>query len=353
MDGVLGCLRREIEPISSVEFMRWLLTWQHLASGTQWRGESGLLEAVRQLQGFEIPANAWERQIFMKRVADYDPQILDRLCLMGIIGWGRLSIHPAEKTGRGVRPSGVAPITFFVREESDWLPRNDSVLPPENRVGLSQTAKNIHLYLQQKGASFFTDIARVNDPLKSNIENALWELVAAGMVTADGFDNLRALINPNRRSGKSGRQARPRYSAGRWSLLRSEEPHDPQQRTEALCRLLLKRYGLVFRDLLIREVQLPTWREMLDVFRRLENQGEIRGGRFVSGFSGEQFALPCAVESLRAAKKTALSRTEPVTISAVDPLNLVGVLLPGPRVPALPGHSFRLSFESGVYYLDT
>ncbi len=229
----LGRLRQEVEPVTTAQFMRWLLTWQHLAPGTQLRDDAGVLEILRQLQGFEIPANAWERQILAKRVADYDPQALDRLCLAGTIGWGRLSSHPAEKNGRAIMPTAVAPITFFVREEADWLPDNHHSLQQANLTGLSQAAKNIHLYLQQKGASFFADIFRGNGQLKSEVESGLWELVAAGVVTADGFDNLRALIDPRRRSGKSGQHARACYSGGRWSLLHNDENRDPQRRTEA------------------------------------------------------------------------------------------------------------------------
>jgi ATP-dependent helicase Lhr and Lhr-like helicase len=341
----LGRLRKEIEPVTAAQFMRWLLTWQHVAPGAQLRGEAGVLEILRQLQGFEIPANAWERQILAKRVADYDPQALDRLCLAGIIGWGRLSPHPAEKNGRAVMPTAVAPITFFVREEADWLPDNHHSLQQENMSGLSQVAKNIHVYLQQKGASFFADIFRGNGQLKSAVESGLWELVAAGVVTADGFDNLRALIDPRRRSGKSGQHARARYSGGRWSLLHNDENRDPQRRIEALCRILLKRYGVVFRELLSREMPMPPWRELLVAFRRLENQGEIRGGRFVSGFLGEQFALPYAVDSLRSMKKTAAFSDVPVVVAAVDPLNLAGILWPGERVTAISGKAFQLSFS--------
>ena len=332
----LSQLRKEIEPVTIAQFIRWLLTWQHLTPGTQLRGEQGLLEVIRQLQGFEIPANAWERQILAKRVADYDPQTLDRLCLMGVIGWGRLSPHPAEKDGRRINPTSIAPITFFVREEAQWLPDNDHLFSSENLTGLSQVAKHIQGFLQQKGASFFADIVRGAGHLKSEIETGLWELVSAGIVTADGFDNLRALIDPRRRSGKNGQYARACYSAGRWSLLYNNVKSDTTQRIEALCWILLKRYGVVFRDLLARESHLPRWRELLVVFRRLEDRGEIRGGRFISGFLGEQFALPYAVESLRAIRKKEFNDSA-MTVSAVDPLNLVGIILPGERVTSISG----------------
>ena len=192
-------------------------------------------------------------------------------------------------------------------------------------------------FLRQRGASFFADIVRGTDKLKAEIETALWELVAAGVVTADGFDNLRSLIDPKRRAGQgSGRTARPRHSSGRWALLYTDQAVERNRAVEATCWMLLKRYGIVFRDLLARETNLPKWRELQMAFRRLEDRGEIRGGRFVDGFLGEQFALPVAVESLRATRKMPVTG-ETITLSAADPLNLVGILVPGERVPAISG----------------
>jgi ATP-dependent Lhr-like helicase len=202
---------------------------------------------------------------------------------------------------------------------------------------LSHAARETLSLLHRSGASFFADIVRGTGRLKAEVETALWELVAAGLVTADGFDNLRALIDPRRRAGHgSARGARPRHSAGRWSLLHAASSDDHAATVEATCWMLLRRYGVVFRDVLARESVLPTWRELLMMFRRLEDRGEVRGGRFVAGFIGEQFALPVAVESLRAARHAPL-RGETVTISAADPLNLVGIVLPGERVPAISG----------------
>ena len=347
----LGTLRKQIEPVTAAQFMRWLLRWQHVAPGTQVLGERGTLEVLRQLQGFEIPANAWERQILARRVADYDPKVLDQLCLTGAVGWGRLSPHPATlvDTAEGKRrviPTSVAPITFFVREDSDWMtPRHPGTDLPEAR-GLSGGAREVLDFLRHRGASFFADIVRGTEKLKSEIETALWELVAAGIVTADGFDNLRSLIDPKRRSGQGhGKTTRPRHSSGRWSLLYSEEAGDRNRTAEATCWMLLKRYGVVFRDVLARETNLPKWRELQIAFRRLEDRGEIRGGRFVDGFLGEQFALPVAVESLRAGRKTNPTG-ETLTLSAADPLNLVGILVPGERVPAISGKS--VTFRDGV-----
>ncbi len=364
----VATLRKQIEPVTAAQFMQWLLRWQHVAAGTQVAGERGTLEVLRQLQGFEIPANAWERQVLGRRIVDYDPKWLDQLCLTGAVGWGRLSPHPATldySSGRGsegepaprqrrVIPTSVAPITFFVREDADWMtPRHPGAEVSENN-GLSHGAQKVLDFLRQRGASFFADIVRGTEKLKAEIETALWELVAAGLVTADGFDNLRSLIDPKRRSGQgSGRAMRPRHNAGRWALLHAEEVVERPRAVEAACWMLLRRYGIVVRDVLAREANLPPWRELLGGFRRLEDRGEIRGGRFVDGFLGEQFALPVAVDSVRALRRlnaayegnpqsrVAQDRIaqETITLSAADPLNLVGILVPGERVPAISGNS--------------
>jgi ATP-dependent Lhr-like helicase len=353
----VATLRKQIEPVKAAQFMRWLLRWQHLAPESQLQGERATLEVLRQLQGFEVPANAWERQVLARRIADYDPKWLDQLCLTGAVGWGRLSPHPAtidssngngEKTNRRrVIPTSVAPITFFVREDADWMTPHDSV---ENAQGLSDVARQVLEYLRQRGASFFADIVRATGRLKAEIETGLWELVAGGVVTADGFDNLRSLIDPKRRAGQgSGRTTRPRHSAGRWAILHTDSAVERDRVVEATCWMMLQRYGVVFRDLLVRESNLPKWRELQIAFRRLEARGEIRGGRFVDGFLGEQFALPVAVESLRATRKLPPSG-EVITISAADPLNLVGVIVPGERVPAISGRV--VSYRDGVALED-
>ena len=365
----VGMLRKQIEPVTAAQFMRWLARWQHVAPGAQVSGERGTLEVLQQLQGFEIPANAWERQILSRRVADYDPKWLDQLCMTGAVGWGRLSPHPAtlESGGstdsgaprqRRVIPTSVAPITFFVREESDWMSltgnphvsqsRRDVGHPsPEvDAFGLGHGAQLVLEFLRQRGASFFADIVRGTGKLKAEIETALWELVAAGLVTADGFDNLRALIDPKRRAGQgTGKTNRPRHSAGRWALLHADAAVERPRAVEAACWMLLRRYGIVVRDVLARESNLPSWRELLMGFRRLEDRGEIRGGRFVDGFLGEQFALPVAVELARAMRSLPLSG-ETLTLSAADPLNLVGILVPGARVAAISGRT--VSYRDGI-----
>jgi len=351
----LGSLRKQIEPVTSATFMRWLMRWQHVTPGTQVRDERGTLEVLRQLQGFEIPASAWERQVLARRISNYDPKFLDQLSLTGAVGWGRLSPHPAmlEDASDGRRrvvPTSVAPITFFVRDDAEWmaLPGVRSAhREAEHEVkGLGAGARDVLEFLRSRGASFFADIVRGSERLKAEVETALWELVAAGLVTADGFDNLRALIDPKRRAGHgSGKASRPRHSAGRWSLLSPLEDGDTNRALETVCRVLLDRYGVVFRELLARESMLPRWRDVLITFRRLEDRGEVRGGRFVSGFVGEQFALPIAVDSLRAMKNAPPSG-EIITISAADPLNLAGILVPGERVPAISGK--HVSFRDGV-----
>jgi ATP-dependent Lhr-like helicase len=344
----VGKLRKEIESVSAAQFMRWLLRWQHLTPETQLFSEHGALEVLRQLQGYEAPANAWERQLLSRRIAGYDPKILDQLCFNGNIGWGRLSPGPSivddspERSHR-VAPTGSAPITFFVRGESEWMTAHQQEIDID-RV-LSSTAKEVFGFLKERGASFFADILRGTRKPKEKVEGGLWELVAAGLITADGFDNLRALIDPKRGDLSNGRDGRPRYSAGRWSLLFPTSAENQQGTLLALCQVLLKRYGVVFREVLMRESNLPNWREILLTLRRLEDRGEVRGGRFVTGFLGEQFALPAAVESLRA------TRAEPptgetITISAADPLNLVGILVPGAKVLAIS--SRFVTYRDGV-----
>ena len=348
----LGRLRREIEPVSAAEFVRFLARWQHVAPGTQLHGATGLLHVLKQLQGYEISAAAWERDILPRRVANYDRDMLDRLCLSGEVMWGRLSPHPAFDSAavtlprtRRVRPTRVAPVAIWLRE-SDWLLRGMS------DVGLvdvlSHPAREVLAQLRARGASFLRDLVRATGRLPSEVEDGLWELVAGGLVTADGFDNLRALVDPKRRRGEGRhRAARPRHAAGRWALLgerpiASSSPDFPEwpspETVERVARQLLARWGVVFRDLLARESVLPPWREVLSVLRRLEATGEIRGGRFVDGFLGEQFALPDALDTLRVLRRAAADETqsrEPLRVSAADPLNLVGIVTPGERVSAL------------------
>jgi ATP-dependent Lhr-like helicase len=359
----VGRLRKEIEPVTATDFMRFVLQWQHVAPGSRLHGEAGLLEVIRQLAGFEAAASAWEPQILRLRLAKYEPDLLDRLCLSGAVSWGRLSPHPrlAEPNGVGksrrIVPTSVAPIGIFPREDGEWLldafQDDRLVTQPDPYAGLSSTATQIRRALAERGACFFADLVRVTGRLASEIEEGLWELVAAGLVTADGFDNLRALLDPHRRRAEGrARSHRPRHAAGRWSLLRVEVSHVNRQTSngsisalssqsstlpiELVARQLLRRYGVVFRDLLVRESMVHSWRDLLIQYRRLEMAGEVRGGRFVAGFVGEQFAFPEAVESLRAMRsREGYGSHHEVRISACDPLNLAGIILPGPRIPAL------------------
>ena len=362
----LGRLRREIAPVSSADLVRFLARWQRLAPGTRLHGASGLLQVVRQLQGCEVSAAAWERHVLPARVEGYEPEMLDRLCLSGEVAWGRLSPHPAfdgaeaaagsarpAARRRRVRPTRAAPVALFLREDLEWLtPSADDDAAAgagPDRV-LSHPAEAVLAALRRRGASFLRELVRESGRLPSEVEDGLWELVAAGLVTADGFDNLRALIDPHRRRGEGRfRAARPRHAAGRWALLApaagegAADAGDGRrgERADAFARQLLERWGVVFRDLVRRESLMPPWRDVLGALRRMEARGEVRGGRFVSGFVGEQFARPDAVELLRIVRRDA-DRGQTVRVAAADPLNLAGIVTPGPRVSALSGEVVEL-----------
>lgn len=296
----IGRLRREIEPVSTAEFDAFVERWQHLAEGTQLHGVDGTLQIVRQLQGSEFAAAAWETVVLPRRIANYRPEYLDELCLAGEVSWGRLSPHPAfereleESEGRRVRPTRVAPLAIFLREDAPWLLAAPQTSPRES---LSPIAREVLQAIEAHGASFFVDLMRLTGRAAGEVEDALWELVAAGMVTADGFENLRVLLDPKRRS-----KGRPRHAAGRWALLRHTQAV-AEGRIENLARQLLARWGVLFRDVAVREPLVPSWRDLLVVLRRMESRGEIRGGRFVAAFIGEQFALPEALDSLRAGRR--------------------------------------------------
>jgi ATP-dependent helicase Lhr and Lhr-like helicase len=331
--ATLGRLRREIEPVTSADFERFLHAWQHIAPGSQLHGADGTLQIIRQLQGYEIPASAWESEILARRIAKYDPGFLDELCLSGEVMWARVSPHPAIAENRRVRPTRIAPVTLFLREDADWLMAGDT---SQDTSSLSDAAQDVLAALRRNGASFFIDLARNSHRLPSEVEDGLWELLAGGFVTADGFDNLRALIDPKRRRGEGrGSTKRPRHSAGRWALLSKIQPTaKPEGRVERFARQLLLRWGVLVRDLLVRETLSPPWRELLPILRRMEARGEIRGGRFVSGVTGEQFARPEALDLLRMIRRDPNKLTAG-QVSNADPLNLTGIILPGPRVSRL------------------
>ncbi|HZZ40910.1 MAG TPA: DEAD/DEAH box helicase [Acidobacteriaceae bacterium] len=370
----LNALRQQIEPVTPAVYMRFLLDWQHLGDRRQLSGEQGLLEAIRALEGFEAPAAEWERSLLPQRVAGYDPRWLDALCLTGAVGWGRISPHPAfadPASGgpRRVVPTSMAPVTFFVREEALWM---DLCLSrrqiPETTLNacLSDLANRVRSCLSERGAMFSADLIRLLGAPAEEAHRALWELVAAGLVNADGFDSLRLLIDPRRKRAFSapGRtKAAGRNASGRWALLADPEPQaplsrDPEAATQAAvrhdaqlesaCHMLLRRYGIVFRDALARETTVPPWRELVGMFRRLEARGLVRGGRFVSGFGGEQFALPEAAESLRANRARTLADMPPLTLAAADPMNLVGVVIPGERTPSIAGNTVTLPLPAAA-----
>ena len=356
----IGILRKEVEPVSATDFMRFLMQWQHVVPGSRQHGDAGLAEVIKQLAGFEAAASAWESQLLRSRMAKYEPELLDRLCLGGAVSWGRLSPHPrltqgAEPDRRRIVPTSLAPISLFLREDGEWLMnvvRGEVGAPLRDpSAQLSSVAQDLRGALHTHGASFFSDLVRSTNHLATEVEQGLWELVAAGLVTADGFDNLRALMDPHRRRAEGRERARrPRHAAGRWALLKhafsfqqsavssDNSALSPQSSalSEKGARQLLRRYGVVFRDLLARESLVQSWRDLLVQYRKMEMAGEVRGGRFVSGFTGEQFALPEAVEALRAIKKTPAGSGPEIKLSATDPLNLAGIILPGPRVPAVP-----------------
>ena len=328
----IGRLRREIEPATTADFVRFLHRWQHLAPGAQLHGADGVMHVIKQLQGYEISAAAWEAEVLPSRVKHYSPEFLDQLCLSGEVMWGRLSPHPAfdnDANGRQhrVRPTRVAPLTLFLREDAEWLLAGPQPAPD---ASLSHPAREVLAELQRGGASFFPELARATGRLASEVEDALWELVAAGLVTADGFENLRSLVDPKRRRGEGrGRLARPRHSAGRWALLRRAVPSGEISPASFACQLL-QRWGVVFRDLAARETLAPPWRDLLVELRRMEARGEIRGGRFAEAFLGEQFALPEALDLLRAVRRAGESGDLPEAPPS-DPLRFVAqALLPAP-----------------------
>ena len=324
----LGVLRREIEPVTTADYVRFLHRWQHVAPASRLHGVDGTLHVIAQLAGYEIPAAAWEASVLPSRVAGYKREYLDRLCYSGEVMWGRLSPHPAleldeSERSRRVRPTKLAPIALFAREDFASL----GIARTEMRdAALSGAALDVLAEIERRGAPFFNDITRGTGRLPSEVEEALWQLVAAGLVTADGFDALRSLIDAKRRLGEKGRRARPRSSGGRWTRLVSDAG---EVDAESFARRLLARWGVVFRDVVARETLAPPWRRLLVALRRLEARGEIRGGRFVSGYVGEQFALPEAVDALRAARRARDDGSEIVEVGAYDPLVIAASLLPG------------------------
>ena len=353
-------LRAEIQPVSQQDFYRFLFAWQRADQEHRIEGLEGLQSVLEQLDGCELPLAAWESAVLAARVADYDPEWLDRLCFSGRIGWARLSA-PQNPNVRTSAPLRTSPIALYQRENlRHWL-----VLTRANsETELSVAGRTLFDTLAAGGALFFSELVRCSGLLPSQVEEALSQLAALGLVTSDSFDGLRALLVPSNKRPTFGRNIGKRRRktnlasiefAGRWSLLRTDFAAQPSGNgaessardtaIERFARVFLHRYGVVFRRLLERESFPVTWYELGRIYRRWEARGEIRGGYFVGGISGEQFALPEAIGLLRSIRK-APPNGELIALSAADPLNLQGVLTPGPRIAALTAN--RILFLGGL-----
>ena len=345
-------LRREIEPVSAQDFVRFLMRWQHATPETRREGKRGVLAVIEQMQGFELPAGTWESTLLSSRVDGYRSAWLDALCLSGEVTWGRWALPEPSRSGRarggGASPSRATPLGLALRSDLDWwlCAARGEALPEEPPPG---PARDVLELLRERGALFHGDLVGASGRLPVEVEQALWDLVARGFVTADSFQAVRALLGARAREAKrrvrhfrrrglrSGARGRARDGVdGRWSLLPGpgESAPEPDALAEAVAEQLLARWGVVFRDLLAREAIRVPWRDLIWAFRRMEARGVIRGGRFVTGFSGEQYALPGAVDALRRTRRLPPSG-EILEFSAADPLNLAGILTPGPRIPAL------------------
>ncbi len=358
----LNRLRAEIEPVSTAALMRFLFAWQHVDPDHKVGGLEGLARVIARLDGVEVPAAAWETDVLAARCEEYDPALLDALCATGRTAWGRRA--GGQTGGRAGSPIRTTPMSLFLREHAaSWLADASTV---EDSF-LSEYARQVRAVLERRGASFFHELVAASGFLATQVERALGELAGAGVVTSDSFAGLRALITPSSKrkppAGGVRRQSTVPFgieSAGRWALLKDRQmggwsegpigrPGDPSIRPSdhppIRANSLLQRYGIVFRSLLAQEPSAPPWRELLLAYRRLEARGEVRGGRFVAGLAGEQFALPDAVAELRAIRRAERSG-KLVAISAADPLNLTGVVTPGERIPALARN--RILYQDGA-----
>ena len=354
----LGRLRKEIEPVAAHDFMRFLAAWQHVSKATRTSGPEALAGVLAQLEGFEAPAGAWEADLLPARVSDYSLSWLDDLCTAGRIAWARLRGATATADGGSARnaPVRTTPIALLPRRQLGLWTRVTAG-QHESEPPLSSRAEVVAAYLREHGASFFDELVSGAHLLRPELEDALAELVARGRVHCDSFAGLRALLVPqSKRPSAFNRRGRRAAlfgieDAGRWTLARREPPTTPPAKLEPeavehIARTLLRRYGVVCWRLLEREAAwLPPWRELLRVYHRLEARGEVRGGRFVAGLSGAQFALPEAVAALRQVRKQAPDG-ELLVLSASDPLNLAGTVLPGSKVPRLPGA--RVLYRDGI-----
>jgi ATP-dependent helicase Lhr and Lhr-like helicase len=353
-------LRSEIEPVSARDFLRFLCEWQRVLPGARMHGSDALAAILAQLEGFESPAGAWETEVLPSRITEYEPQWLDEHCRAGRFIWTRLAPRGGtrndEAAARAASPVRSTPIVLLARRNvplwSQFADQSDPAL-------LTSKAQAVADFIRGHGASFFDEIAESVRMLPAEAEEALAELVAVGLVNSDSFAGLRVLLMPSgRRSGRTNSYAvrhKRRLAlfgmadAGRWSLVRRANTAAAERKDEAVeqaVRTLLRRWGVIFWKLLTREAQwLPPWREILGCCRRLEARGEIRGGRFVAGFSGEQFATPEAIGLLRDVRRKPPTDAY-LSLSAADPLNLIGILTPGPRLASLAGN--RLLFRDGL-----
>jgi ATP-dependent Lhr-like helicase len=337
-------LRRDIEPVAPNVYMRFLFHWHGLHEPGA--GEAALAKSLHQLEGCNLPASSWEHDILARRIKPYFASELDLLCTAGKFIWLRLK---ALGDGSPKSAGKTTPVALVAREHLEFW-RTFAPVPDIEALTLSGNAQRVHAAIKAWGASFFQELADETGLLKTQLEEALGELAAAGLITSDSFQGLRTLVTPQKllhRRGKRYPIYDPFAAAGRWSLLRPlrKPAGDHYPAVEHIARVLLKRYGAVFRKVLEREETLPSWRELLYVYRRLEARGELRGGRFVQGFAGEQFALPEAVELLRDLRKPPLA-PELTVVCAADPLNLTGIITPGERIPSL--HNQRLVYKDGT-----
>ena len=340
----LNRLRAEIEPVSPADFMRFLFAWQHIEPTSRLTGIDGLRAVLESLDGFELAADAWERAVLPDRVDGYQSSMLDTLCLTGDVGWARLSSSARDTT----HVVGATPIALFLREHADaWATLKGSTTdePDSGGPALGDSARLVLDALRARGASFIPELTAACEIDEAAVRNALADLVAAGLVASDGFGGLRTIVRAAH--GRPISHTTRHTVTGRWSLLtnRAGDAGDREAAVELQARTLLRRYGVVCRRLLAREANLAPWRELTRVYRRLEARGEIRGGRFVSGLSGEQFALGEAITRLREIRRTAPDG-RCLVISAADPLNLAGIVTAGDRVRAMTAS--RIAYRDGV-----
>ncbi len=340
----IGRLRAEIEPVAARDFLRFLFEWQRVAPEARMEGPDALEAVIGQLEGFQAPAGAWETEILPARVADYEPAWLDDQCLAGRVAWARLRPPTGRSNERGASPVRATPIALLPRR---YVPIWASLSPTPENAQPSAKARAVADCIREQGASFFDELVEGSHLLGPQVEEALAELVALGIVNSDSFTGLRALLLPSEK--RSRRRRRPIFGmadAGRWALARRGNPRPVGEIVEHIARALLRRYGVVFWRMLEREASwLPPWRDLLRVYRRLEARGEIRGGRFVAGFAGEQFALPDAIGLLRDVRRKPAGDVW-VSLSGADPLNLVGIVTPGPKLAAFAAN--RVLYRDGL-----